>query len=106
MSDSSRATTILTNSRGVPWKSTTFKSAWNRASKAAGIKGLTFHDLRGTAITRLSEAGCTNIEIAAITGHGLQHIGQILDKYPARAQTLARSAIHKLEKKMKTKSDI
>jgi integrase len=30
---------------------------------------VTFHDLRGTAVTRLALMGCTEIQIAAITGH-------------------------------------
>jgi hypothetical protein len=49
-----------------------FQTAWSRACKAAGLVGLTFHDLRGTAVTRLAIAGATEAEIAIITGHSLQ----------------------------------
>lgn len=43
--------------------------AFERACKAAGIKGLTFHDLRHEATSRLFEKGLALTEVAAITGH-------------------------------------
>ena len=39
------------------------------AGKATGIKGLTFHDLRHEATSRLFEKGLNPMEVAAITGH-------------------------------------
>ena len=39
------------------------------AGKAADIKGLTFHDLRHEATSRLFEKGLNPMEVAAITGH-------------------------------------
>jgi integrase len=48
---------ILTNSKGRPWTGHGFRSSWRKACAKAGIVGLTFHDLRGTAVTRLSAAG-------------------------------------------------
>ena len=57
----------------------------------------TFHDLRGTAVTRLSEAECTPQEIATITGHSLRDVGAIMDRYSARTDKLAVAAIAKLE---------
>ncbi len=47
---------------------------------------ITFHDLRGTAVTRLAEAGCTEAEIASITGHSVKSVGAILDRYLARTK--------------------
>ena len=35
----------------------------------AGIHGLRFNDLRGTAVVTLARAGCTVPEIYAFTGH-------------------------------------
>ena len=42
---------------------------------------LGFHDLRGTAVTMMSEAGCTPREIATITGHTLPSVTRILQVY-------------------------
>ncbi|MEG6508603.1 tyrosine-type recombinase/integrase [Methyloligella sp. 2.7D] len=89
---------ILTNGRGQPWQANAFRKAWGAASRKAGIVGLTFHDLRGTAVTRLSEAECTPQEIGTITGHSLRDVGVILDRYSARTDKLAIAAIAKLER--------
>ena len=64
---------------------------------------MTFNDLRGTAVTRLAIAGCTEAEIATITGHSLRDVGAILDThYLKRDPSLAESAIRKLEAGTKT----
>jgi integrase len=73
--------------------------AWSRACKAAGIDGLTFHDLRGTAVTRLAVAGCTEAKIASVTGHSLRDVRSILERHNLhRDPSLAESAIRKLER--------
>lgn len=92
-----RSTSILTNSRGKPWTSDGFRTSWGKASKAAGIEGLTFNDLRGTAVTRLAEAGCTIPQIASITGHTLKSANSILETYHARTSGQASAAIEKLD---------
>jgi integrase len=93
---------ILTNRDGRPWSSNVFQVAWGVACKRAGVRGLTFHDLRGTAVTRLAIAGCTEAEIAAITGHSLRSVHQILDAhYLSRDPALGESAIRKLESRTK-----
>ena len=84
---------ILATKTGRPWKARYFKLQWEMASKAAGISGLHFHDLRGTAVTMLAEAGCTTPQIAAITGHSLKTVTTILDKYLARTRALASEAV-------------
>jgi integrase len=91
-----RSPLILTNSRGRPWTSDGFRTSWHKATKASGITGLTFHDLRGTAVTRLAEAGCTVPEIASITGHTLRSATTILRAYRARTSKQASAAIEKL----------
>jgi integrase len=98
-----RSTIILTNSDGAPWTSSGFRASWGKACKAAGIVGVTFKDLRGTAVTRLALVGCTEAEIATITGHSLKDVRSILDAhYLHRDPALAESAIRKLEKRTKT----
>ena len=63
---------ILTNSDGAPWTVRRLPRVVAQGVQAAGIVGVTFHDLRGTAVTRLAIAGCTEAEIATITGHSLR----------------------------------
>ncbi len=94
-----RSPIILVNSEGKPWTSDGFRASWRKACAAAGIAGLTFHDLRGTAVTRLAIVGATEAEIATFTGHSLQTVRAILDKhYLARDPSLGESAIRKLER--------
>lgn len=96
-----RSTLILTTTTGRTWKQKHFQHQWARYAAAAGIVDLHFHDLRGTAVTMLAEAGCTAPEIASITGHSLDHVGKILDVYLARTAPLAQAAIMKLERRAK-----
>ena len=98
-----RSTIILTNSEGKPWTSDGFRASWGKACKRAGVVGLTFHDLRGTAVTRLAIAGCTEAEIATITGHSLRGVRAILDThYLIAIRKLGDSAITKLERGTKS----
>lgn len=92
------STQILTNKRGLAWQPNAFRKQWGDACRKAKITGLTFHDLRGTAVTRLAEAECSHAEIAAITGHSMRDVGAILDKYLARTDKIALAAIAKLER--------
>ena len=90
---------VLVNSDNKPWTSDGFRSSWRKACAKAGIVGVRFHDLRGTAVTRLAIAGCTEAEIATITGHSLRDVRSILDaNYLHRDQALAENAIRKLER--------
>jgi integrase len=90
---------IVTTSEGRPWGTNSFQVGWARACGRVGVVGLTFHDLRGTAITRLALAGCTEAEIAAISGHSLRSVHAILDShYLSRDPALGETAIRKLEK--------
>ena len=88
---------ILVNSRGHPWKPNSFSKMFHEAALKAGITELTFHDTRGSCITRLALAGCSVPEIAVITGHSLREAARIIDKYLHRNVALAQSAIAKLE---------
>jgi integrase len=90
---------ILLNSDGEPWTADGFRSSWAKACRKAGIVGVTFHDLRGTAVTRLALAGSTELEIADISGHSVGTVKAILDKhYLCRDGSLGDNAIRKLEK--------
>ncbi|MDH6294706.1 tyrosine-type recombinase/integrase [Agrobacterium fabrum] len=88
---------ILRNSRGGAWTSDGFNTSWRKCCAKAGIVDLTFHDLRGTAITRMALAGCTVPEIAAVTGHSLKDVEAILDMhYLGGRAELAASAMRKM----------
>lgn len=92
------AVTILTTTRRQPWTSSGFRSSWRKACAKAKVADVTYHDLRGTAVTRLALAACSVPEIATITGHSLADVNAILDShYLSRDITLAESAIRKLE---------
>jgi integrase len=89
---------MLTSTDARPWTPDGFRASWGKACKKAAIAGITFNDLRGTAVTRLALVGCTEAEIATITGHSLRDVRSILDAhYLHRDIELARSAITKLE---------
>lgn len=94
-----KAGQILLNSDGVPWTADGFRSSWRKACASVGVVGVTFNDIRGTAVTRLALAGATVPEIATITGHSLRDVTAILDSnYLNRDPALGESAIRKLEK--------
>jgi integrase len=98
-----RSTLILVNSDGTPWTQDGFRASWRKACAKTGIVGVTFNDLRGTAVTRLALAECTEAEIATITGHSLRDVRSILDAhYLHRDPALAESAIKKLERRTET----
>lgn len=77
---------------------------WHQASRDAGVDRasfagfkdpvpLHFHDLRGTTVTLMSKNGSTPQMIAAVTGHRMSSVAQILDRYLARSNGLADCAI-------------
>lgn len=89
------AVTILTSAQGVPWK-TGFQTAWAKHRPAVvAARGLVFHGLRKSAVVTLLEAGCTDAEVAAITGQSramVEHYAKMVNQ-----EKLARSAILKWE---------
>lgn len=96
------STHVLTNSRGRPWTSDGFKTSWGKAVTAAGIQGLTFNDLRGTAITRWAEADATVPQIAALSGHSLKDVEKILEQhYLSMSQKLGDEVILRMERERK-----
>jgi integrase len=93
-----KAVTILTTTKKTPWTSDGFRTTWGKVVAKAKTTGLTFHDLRGTALTRLALAEASEAEIAAITGHSLSDVGAILDAhYLSRDSRLADNAMKKRE---------
>lgn len=91
---------MLTSSEGRPWTGDGFRTSFARACRRAGIENLTFHDFRGTAITRLALDGATALEIAAIVGLSERAVSNLLDRhYLGDRDKLAEAAIIRLEKR-------
>lgn len=61
--------TFLTTQFGQPFTPAGFGNWFREKCDDAGLKHCTAHGLRKAAARRLAEAGCTEHEIAAITGH-------------------------------------
>ena len=94
-----RSPIILLTIDGKPWTQDGFRASFAKARIKAGIRDVTFNDLRGTAVTRLAIAGATEAEIATITGHSLRDVRSILDShYLNRDPALGENAIRKLER--------
>ena len=63
--------------------------------KKAEADELHWHDLRGTLVSLLAEAGCSEIQIAAITGHSV--INSQVSGYLNMGRNLAIEAYSKLD---------
>jgi integrase len=87
---------VLTNTSGRPWTKDGFRTSWNKAtSKIELSEGAVFHGLRKSAVITLLEAGCTDAEVAAVTGQSRQMVEHYSKDVNRRR--LARSAISKWE---------
>jgi integrase len=92
---------ILLNSDGKPWTADGFSSSWRKTCKKLGIEGVTFHDLRGTFVTRSFAQDGSEAEIATVTGLSLRAVRSILDAhYFHRDPALVESLFDK--RKMQT----
>jgi integrase len=88
--------TVLVNSRGQPWKG--FGSSWNKVMRSSGLhnRGLHFHDLRGTAATKLFKANLTIREIAQILAWSEDRVERLIDRYIKRDEIL-RDRIRRID---------
>ena len=95
---SATATTILTTSRGLPWGSGFQQKISKELRAHRQLEGCVFHGLRKEAASRLAEAGCSTLEIMAITGH--RSLGMV-ELYSRQADQKGRAsaAILKLERR-------
>jgi integrase len=67
-----------------------FRTAWRRFTKTAGLAGLRFHDLRHHAITELAESQVSDQTIMAIAGHVSQ---KMLARYSHVRSEARRQAV-------------
>ena len=84
--------TFLTTERGAPFTSAGFGNWFRDQCDAAGLPQCSAHGLRKAAATRLANAGCSNEQIKALTGH---RSDSALAPYTKAAdqQRLARQAL-------------
>jgi integrase len=75
---------------------TSFRTAWRKLTKAAGLAGLRFHDLRHHAITELAESQVSDQTIMAIAGHVSQ---KMLARYSHVRSEARRQAVTALSAK-------
>lgn len=101
------STRVLVNSEDHPWQSG-FSASWNKALFAAGFKqadkhgriifdaNLHFHDLRGTAATRMYIGGLSIREIAEIFTWGEDQVERLINRYVKRDELL-RDKIRRMD---------
>lgn len=88
---------VLTHSRGKPWTEWGLQTAMQRAKRAAGIKGLRFHDLRGTAATHLIRAGMEPADVALVMGWETKRVMNIARRY-VTSEAVAAGMLERLRK--------
>lgn len=88
----SKGLTILQQRNGRPYTINGFKMVWHQDK--GRVKGFVFHGLRKNATVALAEAGCSDHEIQAITGHAtlamIQHYSKGVNQ-----KRLAKQAMDK-----------
>lgn len=89
-----RSPVILTSSKGRPWTSSGLDTAFGRAREKSKVEDRTWHDLRGTAVTRLAMTRLTLRDIARIIGWSEARVEAVMIRYVSAdalaAEMLAR----------------
>ena len=84
---------------GRPFDRNTLGIRFREVCVDAGIgPELQARDLRRTAVVRLLEAGCTEVETSSITGHSIEATRRILETYAPRTATMSTNARAKWER--------
>lgn len=82
---------------GEPIKS--FRGAWNRACKEAGLQGQLVHDLRRTAVRNLERAGVPRSVAMKLTGHKTE---SVYTRYAIVSEADLSEGLKKLSSLLKT----
>ena len=90
-----RSVQVLTNTRRMPWK-TGLSDSFGDAARAAGVNKH-FHDLRGTAATKLYLAGFKLREIAEVLAWEEESVEKIINRY-VRRDAMLRDRIRRLDR--------
>jgi integrase len=89
-------TTIVCNHLGEPYAYRNWHKLFDRSRTAAGAEAFMPHGLRYNAASELYEAGCTDAQVQAITGHKTRAMAAKYGK-GARQKVLAREARDRLK---------
>ena len=92
-------TVIVAGPNGQRLTRTSWQVAFNGIRHKAGLDHLQARDLRRTFVVNAARAGATVPEIAASTGHSIDHTQAIFEHYLPRDVHMARAGIVKLERK-------
>ncbi|WP_428247270.1 tyrosine-type recombinase/integrase [Ferrovibrio sp.] len=85
---------LIDDKTGRPWNTNSFQHYFPEIRKAAGLRSeLQFNDFRRSGATRLGDAGCTDDEIRAITGHKTRNV---VSRYVRPTTTQADNAMDKV----------
>lgn len=86
---------LAVSERGLRYTPQNASQAIKRTAVKAGLPDLSIHGLRKTATIRLAEAGCSNAEVKAVTGHTTD---EMITKYAKKLdqRRLAQQAIDRL----------
>lgn len=66
---SAMPSTLLTRPDGLPWAPNAFQKAAGAAIRAAGLSGVVWHGLRGTALSWAAEGGASELALMGLSGH-------------------------------------
>ncbi|WP_227010661.1 tyrosine-type recombinase/integrase [Pelagibius marinus] len=101
--------TFLVTEYGKPFTAAGFGNWFRARCDEAGLRGCTAHGLRKAAARRLAEAGCSNQEIKAVTGH---RTDKEVARYTAAADqarlaeaAITRTASHHAVRERKSKKN-
>ena len=96
-------TFLFNEKHGVPWspEGDTYRKHFRKicdiaAQSMPSLVGFRDQDLRDTAVTWLADAGCTDSQICAITGHDPENVTRIMKHYRARTKKQSAAAADKL----------
>lgn len=99
-----RGDVILTSARKKPWTEPGLETALRKAKIEAGISGLRWHDMRGTAATNLIAAGMPLDDVATVLGWSSGKVQEIARRYVS-SEAMAAAMLDRLAVKMSVKSD-
>ena len=89
---------IVAQPNGKRFSESTAVRLFDEVREGAKLRHLQARDLRRTACVRLTEAGCTDFEISAISGHSIEMTRRILETYVPRTENMGNAGMAKWER--------